>query len=150
VLLYFAAPLFSEAEKRFNQRVTDKIEDLGYRVFLPQRDGVERGQPPYDAMPPDERRRLRFALDKDNVLACDVFLLVLDGRIPDEGAWVELGIAYCQKELRQPTKRLIGLHTDVRVAFPGGALNTMVGVPLERIAHTEDALLQSLQPIREM
>jgi nucleoside 2-deoxyribosyltransferase len=149
VLLYFAGPLFSEAEKRFNQRLTDKIEALGYHVFLPQREGVERGQPPYDAMPPDERRRLRFALDKDNVLACDVFLFVLDGRVPDEGACVELGIAYCQKELRQPTKRLIGLQTDVRVAFPGGALNTMVGIPLERVVHTEDALLELLQHISE-
>ena len=149
MLLYFAGPLFSEAEKRFNQQLTDKIEALGYRVFLPQRDGVERGQPPYDAMSPDERRRLRFALDKDNVLACDVFLFVLDGRVPDEGACVELGIAYCQKELRQPTKRLIGLQTDVRVAFPGGALNTMVGAPLERVVHTEDALLELLRQIRE-
>jgi nucleoside 2-deoxyribosyltransferase len=148
VLLYFAGPLFSEAEKRFNQQLTDKIEALGYRVFLPQRDGVERGRSLYDAMSPDERRRLRFAVDKDNVLACDVFLFVLDGRVPDEGACVELGIAYCQKELRQPTKRLIGLHTDVRVAFPGGALNTMVGVPLERVVHTEDALLELLQQIR--
>jgi nucleoside 2-deoxyribosyltransferase len=99
-------------------------------------------------MPPDERRRLRFALDKDNVLACDVFLFVLDGRVPDEGACVELGIAYCQKELRQPTKRLLGLQTDVRVAFPSGALNTMVGVPLECVVHTEDALLELLQQIR--
>ena len=149
MLLYFAGPLFSEAEKRFNQQLTDKIEALGYRVFLPQRDGVERGRSPYDAMPLDERRRLRFALDKDNVLACGVFLFVLDGRVPDEGACVELGIAYCQKELRQPTKRLLGLHTDARVAFPGGALNTMVGVPLERVVHTEDALLELLQQIRE-
>ena len=148
MLLYFAGPHFSGAEKRFNQQLTDKIEALGYRVFLPQRDGVERGRSLYDAMSPDERRRLRFAVDKDNVLACDVFLFVLDGRVPDEGACVELGIAYCQKELRQPTKRLIGLHTDVRVAFPGGALNTMVGVPLERIVHTEDALFELLQQIR--
>ena len=149
MLLYFAGPLFSEAEKRFNQQLTDKIEALGYRVFLPQRDGVERGRSLYDAMSPDERRRLRFAVDKDNVLACDVFLFVLDGRVPDEGACVELGIAYCQKELRQPTKRLLGLHTDARVAFPGGALNTMVGVPLERVVHTEDGLLELLQQIRE-
>jgi hypothetical protein len=92
VLLYFAGPLFSEAEKHFNQQLTDKIEDLGYRVFLPQRR---------------------------------------------------------QKELRQPTKRILGLHTDVRVAFPGGALNTMVGVPLERVVHTEDALLELLREIRE-
>jgi nucleoside 2-deoxyribosyltransferase len=61
-LLYFAGPLFSEAERQFSQRLTDKIESLGYRVFLPQRSGVERGGTPYDAMPPDERRRIRSAL----------------------------------------------------------------------------------------
>jgi hypothetical protein len=36
----------------------------------------------------------------------------------------------------------------VRVAFPSGALNTMVGVPLECVVHTEDALLELLQHIR--
>jgi len=145
VLLYFAGPLFSQAERSFNQQLTDKIEALGYQVFLPQRDGVERNRPPYDSMPPDDRRRARFAVDKDHVLACDVFLFILDGRVPDEGACVELGIAYCQKELQQPSKRLVGLHTDARVAFPGGALNTMVGVPLEHVAKTEDELMERLR-----
>jgi nucleoside 2-deoxyribosyltransferase len=111
-LLYFAGPLFCEAERRFNQQLTDKIEALGYRVFLPQRDGVERSRPPYDAMTREERRAAMFALDRDTILACDVFLFVLDGRVPDEGACVELGIAYCHKLLGRPHKRLIGLHTD--------------------------------------
>jgi len=35
LLLYVAGPLFSIAERRFNQQLTDKIEALGYRVFLP-------------------------------------------------------------------------------------------------------------------
>ncbi len=149
MLLYVAGPLFSTAERSFNQQLTDKIEALRYRVFLPQRDGVESNEPPYDIMPPDDRRRARFTLDKDNVLACDVFLFILDGRIPDEGACVELGIAYCQKELQQPSKRLVGLKTDVRVAFPGGALNTMIGVPLEYVAKTEEELMTWLQHTRD-
>lgn len=144
MLLYFAGPLFSEAERRFNQRLAEAIEALGYRVFLPQRDGVEQDKPPYDAMRPDERRAAIFELDTAMILACDVFLFILDGRIPDEGACVELGIAYCHRTLHQPWKRLIGLHTDMRAAFLGAKLNPMIGVPLEYVVETEDALLAHL------
>lgn len=96
MLIYLAGPLFSEAERRFNSQLTEKLETLGFRVFLPQRDGVEREKPPYDAMTPEERRHATFHLDKAKITEADVFLFVLDGRVPDEGACVELGIAYCQ------------------------------------------------------
>ena len=49
-----------------------------------------------------------------------MFLFVLDGRVPDEGACVELGIAYCQKYLHNGDKRLLGLYTDTRAAFKAG------------------------------
>jgi hypothetical protein len=48
VLIYLAGPLFSEAERRFNLRLTQRLEALGFEVFLPQRAGVERDRPPYD------------------------------------------------------------------------------------------------------
>jgi len=64
-----------------------------------ERDGVERDKPPYDSMTPEERRHAMFRLDRDTILTYDVFLFVLDGRVPDEGACVELGIAYCHKHL---------------------------------------------------
>lgn len=41
--LYFAAPLFCDAEKEFNERLTNQIEFLGYEVFLPQRASRFRG-----------------------------------------------------------------------------------------------------------
>ena len=100
VLIYLAGPLFSEAERRFNLALTEILEARGFRVFLPQRDGVERGRPPYDAMTPEERRQAMFELDRQQVLEADVFLIVLDGRVPDEGACVELGMAHCQKHLQ--------------------------------------------------
>jgi len=43
VLIYLAGPLFSEAERRFNLELTQRLEALGFDIFLPQRDGVERG-----------------------------------------------------------------------------------------------------------
>jgi nucleoside 2-deoxyribosyltransferase len=150
VLIYLAGPLFSEAERRFNLELAERLEALDFRVFLPQRDGVERGKPPYDAMTPEERRHAMFHLDRSMILESDVFLFVLDGRVPDEGACVELGIAYCQKEPQDSEKLLIGLHTDPRAAFIGARLNPMVSVPLDRVADDEETLLRILDEYRTL
>ena len=149
MLVYFAGPLFCEAETRFNARLTEQIEALGYQVFLPQRDGVEKTKPPYDGMSPDQRRTAIFELDRDQILAADVFLFVLDGRVPDEGACVELGIAYAQRFLRKQPKLLIGLQTDIRAAFIQAQLNAMLSVPLDVVARNEDELLRMLVRYKE-
>jgi nucleoside 2-deoxyribosyltransferase len=144
MLIYFAGPLFSEAERRFNLGFTQRLEALGYHVFLPQRDGVEGDKPPYDRMTPEERRHAMFCLDRTIILDSDVFLFVLDGRVPDEGACVELGIAYCQKYLHDGGRLLVGLHTDTRAAFVGARLNPMVRVPLDYVVEDEETLLRVL------
>ena len=144
MLIYFAGPLFSEAERRFNLALTQRLEALGYEVFLPHRDGAERDRPPYDAMTPEERRQAMFRLDRSRILDSDVFLFVLDGRVPDEGACVELGIAHCQKYLQNGEKLLLGLHTDTRSAFVGARLNPMVRVPLDYVVDDEQTLLEVL------
>jgi len=77
-LIYLAGPLFSEGERRFNLGLTQRLEALGFDVFLPQRDGVERDRAPYDAMTPKERRQAMFRLDRSSILDSDVFLFVLD------------------------------------------------------------------------
>ena len=144
VLIYLAGPLFSEAERRFNLELTHTFEAMGFDVFLPQRDGVEHDGPPYDTMTPEERRHAMFHLDRSRILDAEVFVFVLDGRVPDEGACVELGIAYCQKFLQNGEKLLVGLHTDTRAAFIGGRLNPMVRVPLDYIVDDQETLLRLL------
>ena len=67
-LVYFAGPSFSAAEKRFNQRLTSRLEEAGFRVLLPQRDGVERSKPPYDEMSREERREAMFLPRQDQDL----------------------------------------------------------------------------------
>lgn len=148
MLIYFAGPLFSEAERSFNARLTERLEQEGFEVFLPQRDGVEHDKPPYDEMGREERRLAMFELDKGKVFECDVFLFVLDGRVPDEGACVELGLAHAHKALGEEEKLLVGLHTDPRAAFLGSKLNPMVRVPLEHVAEDEGALLKVLRSHR--
>jgi nucleoside 2-deoxyribosyltransferase len=148
VLIYFAGPLFSEAERAFNLGLTKRLEQANFEVFLPQRDGAERDKPPYDRMSADERRGAMFELDEQKIFECDIFLFVLDGRVPDEGACVELGLAHAHKKLRGTKKLLVGLHTDSRAAFLSSKLNPMLLVPLEHIAEAEDDLIKVLEDYR--
>lgn len=143
-MIYLAAPLFSEAELAFNAILTAELEAAGHEVFLPQRDGVEAGKPPYSSMTPQERRRATFELDRERILACDVFLIVLDGRIPDEGACVELGLAHGHRLATGCERLIIGLHTDCRAAFLGAKLNPMLLGALDVIVDDRGALLEAL------
>jgi nucleoside 2-deoxyribosyltransferase len=149
MLIYFAAPLFCQAEKAFNLQLTRKLEERGFTVFLPQRDGVDSNKPPYDEMTDAELRQAIFTLDRDKCLEAEIFLIVLDGRVPDEGACVELGIVHSQKHLLQRDKLLIGLQTDSRAAFLGAKLNPMIHVALDYIAVNESDLISALDEYRQ-
>ena len=67
--LYFAGPLFSEAELDFNKMLTDEIENLGFEVFLPQRDGNKVNQEPYLSMDIKKRAKAIFELDKEFIVS---------------------------------------------------------------------------------
>jgi nucleoside 2-deoxyribosyltransferase len=121
MLIYFAAPLFSQAEMAFNLELTHELEEQGYKVFLPQRDGVTPNKPPYNEMAGDELCQAIFIAGQVGIFDADVFPFVLDGRVPDEGACVALGIAYGQRQFLERDKRLIGLLTD-----PVGRMNLLV------------------------
>lgn len=143
--LYFAAPLFNEAERSFNASLSSAIEELGIEVFLPQRDGVEGDRPPYDQLSREERRALMFTTDRDQIFACDAFLFVTDGRVPDEGAAVELGLAYAHRHLTGCSRLLVGLRTDTRAAFSAGPLNPMISQALDTVCGSRSELLALLR-----
>ena len=143
--IYLAGPLFCQAERAFNSQLAGRLEERGLTVFLPQRDGVESSKLPYGEMTDDELRQAIFALDREKILEVDVFLFVLDGRVPDEGACVELGIAYGQKHLLQRDKLIIGLQTDSRAAFLGAKLNAIVQGALDAVADNENDLIAVLE-----
>lgn len=144
MLIYLAGPLFNDAEKWFNEQLTQKLERLGFDVFLPQRDGFELNDPKAK-FDPKERADFIFKLDKDKVFESDILLFVLDGRVPDEGAAFELGLAYAQKTLTQKPYTLIGYMTDRRVAFLDRPVNAMLAGALEHIFTEEAELLSYLK-----
>ncbi len=148
MLVYFAAPLFSEAERAFNQQLTEKLEERGFTVFLPQRDGMDSSSALQSGLTADDLCDAIFTLDRDKILEADILLSVLDGRVPDEGLGVELGIAYTQRHLQQGDKLLIGLLTDWRAVFPWTKLNPMIHSALDHIVDNQDDLIAALDEYR--
>ena len=145
MIIYFAGPLFNKAEKQFNQELTTKLESAGFEVFLPQRDGVSGDKSPFDKMSREERRKAMFNLDKEKIMESDIFLFILDGRVPDEGACVELGIAFCHKELQGKKRLLVGLKTDSRSIQIATDVNPIIKVPLDCIASSTEELIKLLK-----
>ena len=116
--VYFAGPMFCQSEKDFNLKLAQVLEEYGYEVFLPQRDGIEAAL--LEGKSEEELVEMIFEKDVSEILKADVVFMVLDGRVPDEGACVELGIAYgCGK-------RCYGVMTDTRSVERGLDLNPMI------------------------
>jgi len=146
--IYFAGPLFNESERVFNLRLTEKLEAKGFQVFLPQRDGVELRQPPYNEMSDEELQKTIFERDRDQVYQADILLFLLDGRVPDEGGCVELGFAYVQKHILKQDKLLIGYYTDMRGGFRGGQFNAMIMGALDYLKEDEEDLIREIDVFR--
>jgi nucleoside 2-deoxyribosyltransferase len=147
--VYVSGPLFSEAEQSFNDSLAVELQNLGFQVFLPQRD-AEGLRTPYSDSTLQTWKSTVFDIEVRAVLDADIFLMILDGRVPDEGACVELGIAFQQKQTQQPHKRLIGIMTDIRSTFRDARLNPMVAIPLEYIAPTRAALVTALRDLKHL
>ena len=116
--VYFAGPLFNQSEKDFNLKVVTVLEEFGYEVFLPQRDGIEAAL--LEGKTEEELIEMIFSLDEGKVKESDIIFMNLDGRVPDEGACVELGVAYALG------KRCYGFKTDTRSVELGMDLNPMI------------------------
>lgn len=128
--VYFAGPLFNQAEKDFNLELTKVLEEYGYEVFLPQRDGIEAAL--LEGKTEEELIEMIFSLDAGEVCKADILFMNLDGRVPDEGACVELGIAYANG------KRCYGFKTDTRSVEAGMDLNPMISGCMTRIFKNYD------------
>ena len=116
--VYFAGPMFNQAEKEYNLKVVKVLEDHGYTVFLPQRDGIEAAA--LEGKSEEEMTEMIFKLDHDEVYKADIIFMNLDGRAPDEGACVELGMGHAAG------KRCYGFKTDTRSIEYGLDINPMI------------------------
>lgn len=139
---YYAAGLFNEGERTFNLRAKAVLDELGYEVWFPQEDAGFLEQYMADGMTLAQARYHIYQMNLAAVRATDVLVFNLDGRVPDEGACVEAGVAFGSG------KRCIGLQTDFRAVEPGGNNLMLDGILNYEIASNLDELRLMLDPDR--
>ncbi|MFA6679985.1 MAG: nucleoside 2-deoxyribosyltransferase [Candidatus Methanomethylophilaceae archaeon] len=137
--IYFAGPLFCQAECEYNVKVCSLIRKEGFDVFLPQE------QPTVDELFCGTGRNLNdimmevFQRDVAEINKCDALLFLMDGRVPDEGACFELGYAYAKG------KKCFALKTDVRTSEDGADNAMLVSSLNGNIAKDLQSLLKMLR-----
>ncbi len=117
--IYISAPLFNEMEIRFNEEVASFLDRKGFSTYLPQRDGGEDEMLLKDPKLWPEISKRVFERDVNALKDSSALLMIMDGRVPDEGACVELGMAYAYGKI------CIGFQTDTR-SFATGQNNLML------------------------
>jgi len=135
--IYIAAPLFSSIERRFNKEIDVFLKSLNLETYLPQRDARLISELVQEGISLEHAQEMVFEKDIEAIKDCCLFLIILDGRVPDEGACVELGFAYAMK------RKCLGYKTDNR-SLLFGSDNPMITQILQgRIARnfTELAVL---------
>lgn len=139
--VYFAAPLFNEGERRYNQYMAERIEARGHSVYLPQRDLTITDR---DSLNSDELMNEIFLGHRQEMVDnTDVLTALHDGRVPSEGVAVEMGLAY---EMDIP---IIGWKTDRRVFSPDEPLNAMNYGASDKYVETEKDLLEAIDEYDE-
>ena len=135
--IYIAGPLFSQAELEFNDKLNKFLLKNGFSTFLPQKDGYELSDLVKDSNPQDAST-LIFNFDLEELKKSDILVFVMDGRVPDEGGCVEVGIAYALG------KECYGLKTDTRSFIHSQDNPMIIGALKNRIAHSFDSLLSMI------
>ncbi|MGE5800026.1 MAG: nucleoside 2-deoxyribosyltransferase [Syntrophaceae bacterium] len=124
-ILYLAGPLFTEAERSFNETLRDVLSEF-FDVFLPQEAGLIGEMMKHGIGPSDSSHRIYEACMKA-LRKCDVVLIVLDGVMVDDGSAFELGIAHMRKIPR------FGYLSDDRKKPEPPSVNPMIYFSLDRI-----------------
>jgi deoxyadenosine/deoxycytidine kinase/nucleoside 2-deoxyribosyltransferase len=142
--VYIAGPLFSHAERRFNVELNSLIQQMGFETYFPQEDAGLISEMVEAGLEVHQARDAIFERNRLAVEESDIVVFIMDGRSPDEGACIEVGIGYALG------KTCIGLKTDFRTCEPGGNNLMLDGVVRYRIAaDLEDLLSMLRQSARE-
>lgn len=115
--VYFAAPLFTQAEWLWNLHLAETLRELNLEVTLPQ----TKAQPMLNGDEVFNARQL-FQANTSGIDAADVVLAILDHADPDSGTAWECGYAY------KAGRPIVGLRTDIRRTGddPDASVNLML------------------------
>lgn len=136
LMAYIAAPLFTEAERFFNERLSDRLGAV-VDCYLPQRDGVLLSRAVWEGADRSQTSREIFSSDIAAIRRSDFVIAVLDGVEIDAGVAVEIGVSWALG------KRVFGLRTDSRRPICGG-LNPMIEGACSCVVDNVDQLVRLL------
>jgi nucleoside 2-deoxyribosyltransferase len=135
--LYLAGPLFTTAERAFNNGLGVAFGALGFDVWLPQ-----------DEEPRDKTAEAIFAKDVEGIDWADTVVACMDGPDPDSGTAWECGYAHAKG------KRVVLYRTDFRNASDGlapynlmlaGSGATCLHLPMASVNEIADAVTATLR-----
>lgn len=118
--VYLAAPLFSDAERAYNETIAATLREVA-DVFLPQDSGLLLMDLLSKGVSHEDAYARIFAADWDAVRKADLLIAILDGAVVDEGVAVEIGLAYASNI------PCVGLKTDWRTQLQTGDNPMVVG-----------------------
>jgi nucleoside 2-deoxyribosyltransferase len=130
--IFLAAPLFSESEREFNERVAEDLREAGFDVWMAQ-------EAPFIKEGSHEEKKEIYEKDISALKPSDVVVAVLDGVEVDSGVAFEMGFA---KALGKP---IIGLKTDYRTFSRMEEVNLMLEVSVMNICKTVDEVIRILK-----
>lgn len=112
--IYFAGPLFTSAERSWNEWLANALRNKGFGVILPQEEASihisERGVD-FAGI---------FSTCLEGIRAADMLVAILDGVDVDSGTAFECGYAYSRGT------PIIGVRTDLRSAGEENGVNAML------------------------
>jgi nucleoside 2-deoxyribosyltransferase len=132
-MIYMAGPLFNEAERSYNVYLKHLLCEY-CDVYLPQEDGLLITDLLASGMSVEQASSAVFKNDINAIHRCNLLVMLLDGRVVDEGAAVELGYAYCLG------KTCVSLQTDFRRLAPFGNNPMVTGAISQSFTRAEDLI----------
>ena len=126
--IYFAGPLFTQAERMWNLRLSETIKTLrtDLEIFLPQKidkEAIVNGKLDFGKI---------FRICIDGIDNSDIVVAILDGSDSDSGTCFECGYAFSKR------KPIIGIRTDIRGGEDNG-LNAMLNHSCNSVIHYESS-----------
>ena len=125
--VYLAGPLFTQAERRWNESLATALEAAGIEVLLPQKMAGELIEKMGTV---DEHAICAMAVEA--VSGADMVLAVLDGADVDSGTAFECGVAFTREI------PIVGLRTDFRKGGDGSSnVNLMLSASCHQIVYLD-------------
>ncbi|WP_253489196.1 nucleoside 2-deoxyribosyltransferase [Methanocalculus alkaliphilus] len=133
--VYLAAPLFSEAERRYNEFIRDILATHCFEVYLPQEAGDDSASRHHQTM------QEIFASHAEALGNTDWVVAIVDGADADSGTAWEMGYAHA---LGIP---VVALRTDFRSAGHNEHVNLMLEQSSTVVTRREDLPAALLSPL---